>query len=862
MTVVVGTAGHIDHGKTTLLRALTGIDADRLPEERRRGMTIDVGYAHLTLPDGTELDFVDVPGHDRLVGNMLVGAGEIDAALLVVAADDGLRAQTHEHIDLLDALAVRHALVAITKADLVPEARTGEVCEAVAARLSSTALAGVPIVVVSGTTGEGIADLRAGLITLRDRAWPIPAGLLSARPVRLAVDRTFHIKGRGTVVTGTLRGGPLARGANVSIVPGDATVRVREVQVHGTPAEEVAGGGRTALNLAGEPASRLHRGVVLTNDPELHATDRLLVTLAASVPDRSRFRVHLGTAAAEVVVGRSGRDAIDLPTGAAAAVLRVDASLAAATGDRFVLRRAATSGPAVVGGVILDPLPARGVSRRRQTAERVAALAAAAQAADPAAIHAARIDLHGIVASERFVAADVHVAASAAALKPSARTTRHAQGRRPGPGGRPVRSGTGASTPRDCQLARRGSTCRRPRGRAGVRRTSRAGRRPGPRARPPAGRGRPGGQRRDGSARGGPRRPRSAFVARCRRRCRLPTRGDPRARAHGRIVVLDEDLAYAMPTYRDLAAKALALAARGPSRPRRSAMRPAPAVATSCRSSRTWIARHPPADPGRPRSGTAGTGGCSRRNVTSALLPAVSAIVLAGGRSARFGRDKLAVSIDGRPLLHHAAEAVAAVATDIIVIAPPDVAPLPVGVRLVHDEAPFEGPLAGLTGLLAAREPLVVVVGGDMPSLEPAVLALLIRRSSRRRPTLPSSSIAGGVSSCRSRCAPEPGPTRPGGCSPRGAAAWGTDGPPDRAGACGGGVAPAGPRCGHLARRRRADGSAGRLAAGPGHETSAGGGAEVYVYGSEERSRRSAPVWVVEEGGAVAPRRRRAWRGS
>ena len=316
MTVVVGTAGHIDHGKTTLLRALTGIDADRLPEERRRGMTIDVGYAHLALPDGTELDFVDVPGHDRLVGNMLVGAGEIDAALLVVAADDGLRAQTHEHLDLLDALDVRHALVAITKADLVDRERTAEVCEDVAARLASTALAGAPIVVVSGTTGEGVEELRAGLVGLRDRVLADPGWVaLSARPVRLAVDRAFRIKGRGTVVTGTLRGGPLARGANLRIVPGDDTVRVREVQVHGAPVEEVAGGGRTALNLAGDATAGLHRGVVLTSDPDVHATDRLLVMLAAPVPDRARFRVHLGTAAAEAVVGRSGRDAAELPDG-------------------------------------------------------------------------------------------------------------------------------------------------------------------------------------------------------------------------------------------------------------------------------------------------------------------------------------------------------------------------------------------------------------------------------------------------------------------------------------------------------------------------------------------------------------------
>ena len=148
MTVVIGTAGHIDHGKTTLLRALTGIDADRLPEERRRGMTIDVGYAHVTLPDGTELDFVDVPGHDRLVGNMLVGAGEIDAAMLVVAADDGQRAQTVEHLALLDALGVRHGLAVVTKPDVAGTERTTEVAAEVARLLVGTSLGGSPVLVV------------------------------------------------------------------------------------------------------------------------------------------------------------------------------------------------------------------------------------------------------------------------------------------------------------------------------------------------------------------------------------------------------------------------------------------------------------------------------------------------------------------------------------------------------------------------------------------------------------------------------------------------------------------------------------------------------------------------------------------
>src|SRR5438105_9970463 len=155
-SIIVGTAGHIDHGKTALLRALTGIEADRLPEERRRGMTIDVGYAHMPLPDGDELDFVDVPGHDRLIGNMLVGAGEIDAAMLVVAADDGPRAQTLEHLELLDALAIGHGIAVVTKTDVAEDARIAEVVSAVERLLGATRLAGIPVVAVSSVSGDGI----------------------------------------------------------------------------------------------------------------------------------------------------------------------------------------------------------------------------------------------------------------------------------------------------------------------------------------------------------------------------------------------------------------------------------------------------------------------------------------------------------------------------------------------------------------------------------------------------------------------------------------------------------------------------------------------------------------------------------
>ncbi len=396
MTVVIGTAGHIDHGKTTLLRALTGIDADRLPEERRRGMTIDVGYAHLALPDGSELDFVDVPGHDRLIGNMLVGAAEIDAAMLVVAADDGPRAQTHEHLELLDALAIDLGVAVVTKADMVDAHRTEEVAGSVARLLAGTSLGGSPVLVVSSTGRSGLDELRVALVRLRDLVLArdrVSAG--SPARSRLAIDRSFAVKGRGAVVTGTLRGGPLVRGTSLRMVPGDRTVRARELQVHGA-AVQAADRGRVAINLGGADAGEIRRGWVLTDDPAVEASDRLLVRLTRRLPDRTRARAHAGTASVDAAISRSGRDAIDLPDGSVAAILRLAAPIAVAAGDRFVLRRA-SGDDRVVGGTVLDIAPARGISRRRQTAERVSTLAAAIERADPFAAAAARRDLHGAV---------------------------------------------------------------------------------------------------------------------------------------------------------------------------------------------------------------------------------------------------------------------------------------------------------------------------------------------------------------------------------------------------------------------------------------------------------------------------------
>ena len=405
MTVVIGTAGHIDHGKTTLLRALTGIDADRLPEERRRGMTIDVGYAHLALEDGSEIDFVDVPGHDRLVGNMLVGAGEIDAAMLVVAADDGPRAQTLEHLALLDALDVRPGIAVITKADAVEPERVGAVVAEVERLLAPTSLGGAPVLVASAISGMGLDAVRAALVAIRDAVAPID------RPATLAIDRVFTVKGRGAVVTGTLRGGPLAGGATLRLVPGGRDLRVRELQVHGSTVARLTGGGRTAINLAGVEAADLHRGDVLTADPAVEATDRILVAFRSPVRDRARGRIHAGTAAVDAEIGRSARDDLRLPDGTVAGILRLAEPIALRPGDAFVLRRGAAVAP--VGGIVLDTRPPRGISRRRQTPERVAALAA--RPGDPGA----RLDLHGATVERGrvWLADDVVATARDAAIE-------------------------------------------------------------------------------------------------------------------------------------------------------------------------------------------------------------------------------------------------------------------------------------------------------------------------------------------------------------------------------------------------------------------------------------------------------------
>ena len=423
MTVVIGTAGHIDHGKTTLLRALTGIDADRLPEEQRRGMTIDIGYAHLDVGDGTSIDFVDVPGHDALIGNMLVGAGEIDAAMVVIAADDGPRAQTLEHLELIDALGLRAGIAVVTKSDVVDPKRTAMVIAETTDLLARMSLAGAPVVAVSATTGIGLDGLRAGLLALRDRVAAEQA-MAAPGPRRLSVDRAFVVRGRGLVVTGSLRGGELRVGDGLRLEPGGAKVRIRGLHVHHGPVES-AQPGRVAINLAGAELEDCRRGMVATWGTGIEATSRILVALRpparldrhgprTSRPvwppvDGTRVRIHLGTAQVDGVLGRRSRDAVDLPDDRVTAIVRLAEPVATFVGDRGIARRP-SPGDAVAGFEILDTEPARGAARRRATPERLAALAAAVGDADADAAADALVGVHGMIRVDRRrpVAGGIH----------------------------------------------------------------------------------------------------------------------------------------------------------------------------------------------------------------------------------------------------------------------------------------------------------------------------------------------------------------------------------------------------------------------------------------------------------------------
>jgi selenocysteine-specific elongation factor len=437
--MILATAGHIDHGKTALVRALTGVDADRLPEEKRRGLTIDLGFAYTTLPDGTELGFVDVPGHERFLPNMLAGVLSIDRVLLIVAADDGPRPQTLEHLDILELIGVAEVTGIVTKIDRVEAARRDAVAAEVAALLAAAGYGDAPILAVSSRTGAGIPALAAHLaeraaIAERGRAARLPEGKF-----RLPIDRVFSLPGIGMVVTGTAASGAVAPGDRLMLSPRGVEVRVRGVHAHNRPVERAAAGDRCAINIAGSfpDGGGPSRGDWLLA-PELHApTGRVDVALSVSRAAPAPLRhglpvhVHLGTE------DRVGRVALLGPNTLAPgeeglAQLDLDRPIGALWGDRVVLRDHGALNT-LGGGRVVDPFPPR---RGRARPERLAALGALREADAGTALEGL-LSLQGAAALAPFALARNLTLAQATALAEAGGFARCGDARAPYAASRP-----------------------------------------------------------------------------------------------------------------------------------------------------------------------------------------------------------------------------------------------------------------------------------------------------------------------------------------------------------------------------------------------------------------------------------------
>ena len=411
--MIVATAGHIDHGKTLLVKTLTGVDTDRLPEEKARGISIDLGFAYLPLPNGELIGFVDVPGHERFVRNMLAGVCGIDYALLVVAADDGVMPQTLEHLNILNLLHIQRGAVVVTKIDRVDEARVQQVGEDVTALLSATQLAGATVMPVSAISGAGITELRE---LLKREAASSSSRANADQHFRYAADRAFSVAGSGTVVTGTVFNGKVVPGDKLVISPAGNEVRVRGIQIQGKAAQQAVAGQRCALNLTGTDLAAVSRGDWVLAPEIHHPTQRIAGRVSVLASETQSLKhwtpVHLHLATADVTARIAIRRGESIAPGASAIVqLQLDKPIGALHGDRFILRdQSATR--TIGGGVVLDPFV---TSQRRSKEAREADLAALEQPT-PEATLAALIQLGKPIDLQRFETLFNMPAAQAAAL--------------------------------------------------------------------------------------------------------------------------------------------------------------------------------------------------------------------------------------------------------------------------------------------------------------------------------------------------------------------------------------------------------------------------------------------------------------
>ncbi len=428
---VIATAGHVDHGKSSLIMRLTGTDPDRWAEEKRRGLTIDLGYAWCTLPSGRDIAFVDVPGHERFIANMLAGVGPVPLVLFVVAADEGWRRQSEEHLQILDVLGVTEGVVALTKRDLVDDETLRIAGDEVRERLAGTGLAHAAVVPVSSTTGAGVDGLRAALDEMLASA-PVPGGARA----RLFVDRVFTMKGAGTVATGTLTGDCLTVGDEVEIYPTGRRARLRALQTHGTAEDHACPVSRVAVNLVGTDRGALRRGDVLGRVGDWRPTRtfeaglRPVRGLDHPVTSRGAFKVYAGAAEADATLRVYGTSA--LQSGEEAFVrIRLSRPLTLDVFDRFVVREAGRR-ETVAGGVVLDPAPPprSGAEPGHRLAARAAATRpelAALLVTERGAVEATEVALSaGTPATTEGWLVDDEVRSAAEVALRSALTTHHA----------------------------------------------------------------------------------------------------------------------------------------------------------------------------------------------------------------------------------------------------------------------------------------------------------------------------------------------------------------------------------------------------------------------------------------------------